>query len=295
MCNLNFMVKKKGNASFLSPLQWATGHSYARNKDSEGVYLSSMDAVVKSENKVDLAPYEDQIAASNVVAIHERLSTSGKTLANGQPFMNERFVFMHNGVLSLKARKEKQAEKRDLSDSAMFFEEFLKAFEETEKVPAAIEAAFKKCVTSGSWSMFLYDKLVDRVYYFKNASTSMEIAKLKDGSIYGTTSSENLAFFDVSIKYELESDKLYFVDLEENSDNEYALYYNPNKLKIEEATYATTTSWGSLKGGYSGYYGTTYGSSWITNEERFERLMRLYNQEREDILEEDTRETGEFI
>src|SRR3989337_1675447 len=95
MCNLNIIK----NADIMPFLLTASAISYDGNDDGDGIYCDKMEKEVKSDKKLNLNLYKDQLNTSNVILSHQRIATSGKTTENHQPLSNEEFVIIHNGVL----------------------------------------------------------------------------------------------------------------------------------------------------------------------------------------------------
>lgn len=214
MCNLNIIIKKPG-IDVTERLANATAASYASNSDADGIYLDAGDILRKSDNKLNIRKLKDDIVKSSFILCHQRISTSGKTQEFNHPFANERWVLIHNGILG-KTEGNK-------SDTAVFFENFNKRFEEKGDMLEAINKALEDS-EGGSYSIFIYDKLNKKGYYFKSYGPSIYGAKLKDGTFFITTSSSNLVFFK-SVKWELsiDSEELYEFVLEEDGPEFYKM------------------------------------------------------------------------
>jgi glutamine phosphoribosylpyrophosphate amidotransferase len=236
MCHLNICIKTK-DYDCMAEFMHVCANSYSHNDDGDGVYISSINKVVKSLGKLNLLPYWSMIKASEFVIGHQRFSTSGFTEENTQPFENDRFVFCHNGVVNGGSHQGK-------SDSAEWFDKFMSNFEREKSVKRAVETTLDS--TSGSYSMFLYDKKLKTGFYWKNSGTSIVVVSLDNGSIFITTTEENLKYFGDKIKtrYKIEDGKLYRFQV-----NGRAKIADMGKLKLK----VEPTSWQKSVYGSGGY------------------------------------------
>jgi hypothetical protein len=161
--------------------------------------------------KLDYYKYKDEIENSRVIFSFQRLATSGHSVDFVQPFRNNEFIFMHNGVMN-SFLKDKG------SDSWGFFQDFKKKFEEsvgkdrTERFINTIQELFRTA-NYGWYSIIFYD-LVDRcLYYFKNDRPSIYFYGYGD-IVYITTNSENKVFLPLLGKgrlktFEVENNFIY--------------------------------------------------------------------------------------
>jgi glutamine phosphoribosylpyrophosphate amidotransferase len=207
MCNLNVFVKQAG-ANILYPIISASAVSFIHNSHGEGVFTSSDGNVVKTKQKIDYTRHAEALAASEVVITHQRIATSGFSLRYLHPFQNSRFVLAHNGVLN--------CAKGGKSDTAVFFERFLKNFEKNshftiinDRMKASIEQTIKS--VDGSYSIVIFDKTEKKLWYFKNSGTQISITQTKDGGLFLTTNKDNLAFVKVKTNYTVEANHLYLL------------------------------------------------------------------------------------
>jgi hypothetical protein len=231
MCNLNILVNNKGKDN-VDLLLYASAASFADNSDSEGMYLSEGNVIVKSENKIPIHEYREQIKNSDVVITHQRISTSGHDMDNCQPFVNDRFVVVHNGIFGINASISKK------SDTCLFFEAFNKFYDLSsekhydKKMRDSIEKSVKE-VDGGSYSVLIYDIEMKRSFYFKNSSTSINILKLKNGAYFITTSVSNKSFLNEEYtNYECNEDIMYCFKHEEPGSKEEFMYWDLGKLDI---------------------------------------------------------------
>lgn len=247
MCHLNILVKDKENnsqvvADFLNNV---TAVSYYLNDDAEGLYFSKTDKLIKSDDKINLTLYNQDILTSNFILCHERISTSGKSKKYHQPFVYGDFVFLHNGIIN-------EFVKKDASDTYGFMLKFIKNFNESKsKVREKnIVKAIQETLTDvyGSFSIALFDKKTEKLYYFKNSSTEIHFYKNKK-YLYITTNDFNTNFFNILTKYKFK----------EMDIKDYTIYSIDNKRKIlsidklkeNERDYTTTKIYGN---GYCGEY-----------------------------------------
>lgn len=171
MCHINILIRAKTNKNeeVCSFLQTITARSYDSNSDGDGVFYSGTQKVYKSEKKLSMVNHLEDIKKSQIIISHQRLATSGKEEKYTHPFESEEFVMVHNGVVSQKASQGH-------SDTHNMFEEFLQTYKdskETKREDMVIDA-IKKCGKewdSGSYSIALYDKVNNFMYYFRNSCT----------------------------------------------------------------------------------------------------------------------------
>lgn len=228
MCHLNILLKSEkceiSKEDLLVFLTSVTTASYLRNKDADGVYFQ--DRVIKSDEKLNFAKFIDEVYKSNVVLSHQRISTSGKTSKFNQPFENEQFALMHNGIISGLAKGE-------ASDTYVFFGKFNKYFRLSNKEtrPKRVAHAIKKVlkeVDSGTYSIAIYDKVMNEVYYFKNYTPNMTLWR-GDNFIYMSTEEDNGKFLNL-IKEGFEEA---LTKITPKEDKLYRFKFTENKIEIE--------------------------------------------------------------
>jgi len=188
MCNLNILFKNKKarHNDLLTAFNFSCAASYAMNTDGAGVYFEFGNKLITSADNIDVNKYKNNFINSSAVIGHERIATSGHSLDNLQPFQNERFVFVHNGVLyGFNNHKEK-------SDSKEFFEVFCYNYSLIKDVVIAIKQTLK--TERGSYSILIYDKLDKIGYYFKNDATTISFYA-GEGILVGFTKDSNKNFF----------------------------------------------------------------------------------------------------
>jgi len=204
MCNLNILIKKKSkNEEELTNvgvfLMETTLNSYSFNKDGDGFYSDGF--LIKKFEKLNLLKYLDKIINSKFVITHQRIATSGFEKEFLQPFENKDFVIVHNGVINEFLEAEG-------SDTFGFFNEFIREFKKIKgKREKKIIKAVKNLLDNlnyGSYSIALFDKKTENLYYFKNNNTDIYFYK-NHKFLYITTLKENkylLSLLDVEFKEE---------------------------------------------------------------------------------------------
>lgn len=201
MCNLNIVIRRRENLkssvediNLLSYLQSATALSYSNNSDGDGVYMDNegKDVLYKTLNKTNLNYFMCELCNSKFILTHQRTATHGLTAEYTQPFDNKNFVLMHNGVLSEFAFKE-------ASDTHGFFMKFLEAFKiqngtREEKIIKAIKSLLNN--SRGWYSIALYDKKTQKLYYFKDDFSKIFFYRSKNYLIL-TTNEDNAKFLSL--------------------------------------------------------------------------------------------------
>jgi hypothetical protein len=211
MCHLNVLIKKSGDKwkkGQLGAIVASSYTSYNANHHAEGIYYSGIAeaGINRSVNKIEMIKLIPKLEKSDIILLHERIATSGKTKENTQPFIsiNKRWVIAHNGIIDIKA----EAINPRYSDTRIFAEAFFKRAD-TAGVMEALKEAFKEIVEGGSWSIAVWDNLERKLYYLKEDSTTIHISKLKGGSFFITTSWGNTDFFNKKLTYKVEKNRLY--------------------------------------------------------------------------------------
>lgn len=191
MCNLNILIKTKNNPKNESSFLMATtSHSFISNNDGDGIFLNNK--VVKSKEKINIFNYLKDITKSKFILSHQRLSTSGFSEDYIQPFESKEFILVHNGIIN-------DFLKETGSDTHGFFNDFVYYFNSLngnrdENIVKTIKVLLDK--TNGSFSIALFDKKANVIYYFKNRSTSIYFYESKN-YLYITTNFQNDKFLSI--------------------------------------------------------------------------------------------------
>jgi len=231
MCNLNVLIKKRNDEiDYTAFLMSVTSSSFADNDDGDGVYFNSSDRIEKGENKVNILKHNKEVNESSVIITHQRISTSGRTAKYTQPFMDENIVLAHNGILTYTEVKGK-------SDTFVMFEKLSKLFKERLNDVSLTISREKKLIKSiqevfgdesGSWSIIIYDKINETLFYFKSSTTTINFYSFKD-MIFITTSRNNDIFLPLVTKRKPSEYNIV-------SENLYKIMFKKNKLKLYDTT-----------------------------------------------------------
>jgi len=206
MCNINILIRKKLKHNIKPFIHSVTSNSFINNNNGEGVYCDYENKVLKSSSKIDYTKI-DNIDKSKIVLTHQRYTTSGYGDENIQPFNNNNFVMVHNGVLNHLLKDDKNSV---LSDTAILFEKFNKLFEQKKTdiknrknvIVDIIKELFND--DYGTYSIFIYDKVTNKGYYFKDNSTRMNIYKVNGEYLYFSTNKDNQIFLNLLNKNDKE-------------------------------------------------------------------------------------------
>lgn len=253
MCNLNILLGTEGK-DVSGILNLLTAPSFISNDDMEGAWFNGNDELVHQKSKIDYTTHKKAITGSDCIMTHQRRTTSGEGLKNCHPFANRRYVLVHNGIVNW----TKQS--KGLSDTAVLFKR-LTTHLQKKNMKEAIEATLSE-TEGGWWSIFVYDKLKKKGWYFKNYWPQINIGVLKNGITFVCTNNDSLKLVDVEAQYTIGKDVLYLiedtptgVDVLERGKLEYKTKPIPKKDWTK-----------SVYGGYRGYdsyqdddYGATRG------------------------------------
>lgn len=189
MCNLNILIRKRLSDIKVTPfIQSVTSSSYVSNSHGEGFWCSNSNKVRKSDLKINYFNFENDLERSLFILTHQRFATSGRETEYHQPFIMDGFVFMHNGVINKFLGEQG-------SDSFGFMKSFLEEFNKNgngdreQKIVRALKVLLDN-YEMGSYSCALMDLFSNKMYYFKNSSTSIHFYKYQ-GMLYITTAEEN--------------------------------------------------------------------------------------------------------
>jgi len=194
MCNLNILITKKEGRikDIVGFLMATTSNSFTNNPDGEGFWAGGV--LVKGYEKINYVKYAEQIIDSNIVITHQRLSTSGHDEKYCHPFEDDDFVLVHNGIINDFLGKNG-------SDTYGFFKQFTKQFKKDkgknreERIKKIIKDLLEN-LSFGSYSIALFDKKTEKLYYFKNFSTEIHFYE-NENFIYISTIEENKLFLNL--------------------------------------------------------------------------------------------------
>lgn len=197
MCEIHYIkpLGRKINKEDIQQLTTLLRSSWS-NKDGFGV--TNGEHILKRETKFRNT-YIDQIVNeftdSKFILGHNRIKTNGKAKkTNAHPFVNDRFIWVHNGHISNYDELVIRHKLNGISvDSKIIGELLLKECETEEDVVKALINTLNQL--SGGFSVFIYDTKEDRMFYFKHGQTfQFRILETRNGEtmIIGSSDKSNL-------------------------------------------------------------------------------------------------------
>lgn len=168
MCNINLVMNnRKINDKRLTHIINVMSHDgYYINDDGQGFVTLKEE---KKTTKYKLTKNVNEHLCEEtgyLIMSHERASTSGLNdeWNNLQPIETNDFIILHNGILWEKGDN-------NLSDTHhLILDIQQKYIDEESNVIKLIKETMEQ--TTGSYSILLYHKSTNKLYYFKNSSTS---------------------------------------------------------------------------------------------------------------------------
>jgi predicted glutamine amidotransferase len=184
MCNLNILRSKKGKllGKAISCINTMGYMSSLHNKDGSGMIARAPTGEISISHN-----HKGRVRAIgeyDLVATHQRLSTSGHNGKNTHPFTRKHFILMHNGIFYGLGDTKK-------SDTSKYCDLLEDALEGTNDLIKAIQEVHKDI--SGSFSILVYDRDKRRFLYYKNSMTSFSGVSTPLFDIY-STDSDNLKY-----------------------------------------------------------------------------------------------------
>jgi asparagine synthetase B (glutamine-hydrolysing) len=179
-------LKKNDIEQFKDLLRWGADS----NKDAYGYF--SPRKLFKKKGAYNGEPLKLSDNPWFIVG-HNRYTTTGdaKDNKNNHPFESNRFIMVHNGIINnhlLLRRGKIEGE----TDSIVIIENLEKSIRSNKVVDAIKKTAEQ---LTGSFSVMLYDKQDDKLYYFKNKMTRFSFARyqFKDKVVvFGSTNENSL-------------------------------------------------------------------------------------------------------
>ena len=175
------------------------------NGDAWGYYIPSEQKLFKTDKNL---AYEDlnglDTVKTNLLFGHNRIATKGKPDINynNHPFESDNFVVVHNGMLSndTELKKNNSLVYKIETDSYVIPALLEKVYASTKDTYKAVyEVAH---ALTGSFSVLIYSKTDNRLFYFKERGTKFNLALVKcnDGdTLVGTTNDGNLSKIYTSV------------------------------------------------------------------------------------------------
>lgn len=289
MCEIQFVMSRNINdEEIVNFLDMLNEGSYS-NSDATGLCT---DNGTKWKFRTALHSLKDKksgnllsdirVNTSKFLIGHNRLATTGseKENKNNHPFETSNLMLVHNGVISNhdSLKGNFALDYSEETDSAIIIH-LMEAYLEQNYT---IEEAIKETAESlqGSYSVMLYYKPDNRIFYFKNSSTSFAFMKAVTStgkvSLYGSTKTQNLVN-----TYDWKKDGMFDIDSLRKrayAEPDAGIIYEMDKKgmnidKVGKFTPSTTKWGGNLYTGRNSYYSSTdwdyaYGEGWSKNENK---------------------------
>jgi hypothetical protein len=223
MCQIQLIHKLDGsflNEEDLKEFEKLMCFGSLGNDDAWGVFSDKF-SIKQSGGFNKFGLNNEVLKKSKFIIGHNRLATSGEgscfswnafipppfyhfsvkkaEVRNHHPFILRDLVLVHNGIInnSEKIKKEYNIKSKIQTDSyaiLYLIDHYLNKNNETnrtKKIVKAIQKTTEKI--SGSYSVFLYDKKTDNLFYFKNFSTNFTF-KRAGNLLIGSTNDRNLDY-----------------------------------------------------------------------------------------------------
>jgi hypothetical protein len=257
MCELQFIYRKENLRKqdlneFIKMLQFGS----LNNSHATGLFNRHF--ILKNKGLVNLdliKQHQKEILNDNFLIGHNRFKTNGSEdkNENNHPFILNSLVLVHNGIISNYRELENEFKfiKTEIeTDSYIILRlinHFLKSNKLEDRIKGITTAIKKTCgKIKGSYSVFLYDKISNKIFYFKDNSTEFYIYKVGNNLI-GTTT-------QIKINYIYENIHKVELNLKDN-----CIYLIENDLSFKKLD-----KFKPLKD-YRDYYKNPYGDFNYTN------------------------------
>lgn len=231
MCEIQFIKRYDRNLNkddvneFIKMLEFGS----LNNSDAFGLFNSYI--VFKRAGLVDFKKFDLKVLTQdNFIIGHNRLSTGGKAKFNhnNHPFTLNNLVMVHNGIINNETELSNNKISKIDTDSYSVLQNInrlLKKYENKgKKRTDAIIRAIRKTASKidGSYSIFIFDKITNNIFYFKNSKTSFYFIEIDKNILIGTTDTTKLKYIYKDKSYtsiEIEDDRVYLIN---------------NKLKLKD-------------------------------------------------------------
>ena len=194
MCNINLLYKLNGkiNQNDLNVIHKMMLNSANQNPDGFGMFNDKCD-IVKDKEQYAKKHKEllEKFKNSTFIVGHNRKATSGKVKTeNSHPFENERFIWVHNGIVGNSVDLELKYGNVNV-DTQLIGEILLEKIKKHKKFVESLKETCEEM--SGSYSVFIYDKQTKKLYYFRhNAEFYISLFKIGNSHIIvGSTNKTN--------------------------------------------------------------------------------------------------------
>lgn len=203
MCEIQFIKRLNSNLTIEDITEFKTLMSLGSmtNDDAFGIFNDKV--LIKQIGKFDKNSLKridiNKLLQSNFLIGHNRFKTTGEASHNfnNHPFILNDFVLVHNGMINNYNTLKKNYGINHKIETDTFIilwliNHYFQSYHHEnrqKRIIKAIKKTTKKLI--GSYSVFLYDKITNNIYYFKNYPTNFSFC-LKDNVLIGTTEKENL-------------------------------------------------------------------------------------------------------
>jgi hypothetical protein len=235
------------------------------NRDAYGIftndYMFRKKGSFAEEKEENITPLTSNILKGNPSFIvgHNRLTTQGSSDKNhnNHPFPTKDWIIVHNGVIynDRELCNKHNLEYKEETDSAIAVNLLQMYSDEGKSSTECIKRVGEELM--GSFSICAYNRKEDRLFYFKNSSTSFSfiLFELKNGKrvLCGSTSDDNFTTLYVKnymIFYTANYDTFYETEADSG-----IVYEITNNEIIELDTFTPNTNT---------YSGRHYGSSYVS-------------------------------
>lgn len=203
MCEIQF-IKRVGKPLTLNDKQEFSklmSLGDLKNKDAFGIFTKGylFKRGISYNKKIGISSIWQEVfrpIKSSWAIGHNRMKTQGdaKDNLNNHPFETKNFVVVHNGVITndFILKETFDLDYKEKTDSAIIPYLLEKRTSDGEDVVTAIENIVEDL--EGSFSVFVYDKNNNKIYYFKNDGTNFYFCLVLDESgkvLMGSTTKSN--------------------------------------------------------------------------------------------------------
>ena len=216
MCQIQFIKKLRENLNERDLQEFFKLMEFGSFDNSDAFGFFNRDVLFKNKGIFNLETFQKNkmLLSNNFLIGHNRLATSGdkNKNQNNHPFIINNFMLVHNGIInnSDELRKEFKVKSNIETDSFIiiylinhYFKKSLKK-NRIKRIIDAIKKTTKKI--EGFFSVFLYDKKDNNIFYFKDDKTNFSFGLFGDNILVGTTDIRNLNRIYLNKKYIFDED-----------------------------------------------------------------------------------------
>jgi len=243
MCEIHIIKRLDNNLNPLDIQEFFNLMSLGSINNSCAFGFFNEDISFKNKGIFNLNGFEKnkKLLKNNFLIGHNRLATTGnkKHNENNHPFKLNEFMLVHNGIIDNddEIRKKYNIPKKIQTDSYVILyliNHFVrlnnKNITKIKKIKESIKKTTK--ILKGSFSVFLFDKLDNNIYYFKNDKTYFSFCLLDNKVLIGTTDEKYFNYIYRDEKYIFHYDMFKEKYIKEIDDN--SIYLINNDVVIKE-------------------------------------------------------------